>query len=86
MLTGDAYDFRPAANSIFKALLGTDLNQSQFLDLETYSQELRLTSPGDGRVSWIVGRLLRAHQPLHLHRQQWSTPAPACSRCIASRG
>lgn len=55
VLTGDAYDFRPAANSIFQALFGTDLNQSQFLDLETYSQELRLTSPGGGRVSWIAG-------------------------------
>jgi iron complex outermembrane recepter protein len=55
VLTGDAYDFRPAANSIFQVLFGTDLNQSQFLDLQTYSQELRLTSPGGGRVSWIAG-------------------------------
>ncbi len=55
VLTGDAYDFRPAANSIFQALLGTDLNQSQFLDLQTFSQELRLTSRTEGRISWIAG-------------------------------
>ncbi|MEX2150445.1 MAG: TonB-dependent receptor [Steroidobacteraceae bacterium] len=54
-LTGDAYDFRPAANSIFMALLGVDLNQSQYLDLETYSQEIRYTSATEGRVRWIAG-------------------------------
>jgi iron complex outermembrane receptor protein len=54
-LTGDAYDFRPAANSIFMALLGVDLNQSQYLDLETYSQEIRYTSPTEGNVRWIAG-------------------------------
>jgi iron complex outermembrane receptor protein len=55
ILTGDAYDFRPAANSIFMALFGTDLNQSQFLDIETYSQEIRYTSPTFGRFRWIAG-------------------------------
>jgi iron complex outermembrane receptor protein len=55
ILTGDAYDFRPAANSIFMALFGTDLNQSQFLDIETYSQEIRYTSPTEGKFRWIVG-------------------------------
>jgi iron complex outermembrane receptor protein len=55
LLTGDAYDFRPAANSIFMALFGTDLNQSQFLDVETYSQEIRYTSPTEGRFRWIAG-------------------------------
>lgn len=55
ILTGDAFDFRPAPNSIFMALFGTDLNQSQWLDVQAYSQELRYTSaPGD-RFSWIVG-------------------------------
>ncbi len=55
ILTGDAYDFRPAANSIFMALFGTDLNQSQFLDIESYSQEIRYTSPADSKVRWIAG-------------------------------
>jgi iron complex outermembrane receptor protein len=55
ILTGDAYDFRPRPNSIFQALIGTDLNQSQFLDLKSYSQELRFTSPTSGRFRWIAG-------------------------------
>ncbi len=55
VLTGDAYDFRPAASSVFMALLGTDLNQSQFLDLESYSQEIRFTSSDEGRFRWIAG-------------------------------
>ena len=53
--TGDAYDFRPRADSIFKALLGTDLNQSQFLDVKAYSQELRFTSPTNDRFNWLAG-------------------------------
>jgi iron complex outermembrane recepter protein len=55
IITGDAYDFRPAANSIFNALLGFDLNQSQFLDLSSWSQEVRFTSSDEGRVRWIAG-------------------------------
>ena len=55
VLTGDAYDFRPRANSVFMALLGTDLNQSQYLNIKAYSQELRLTSKPGERLSWIVG-------------------------------
>jgi len=55
ILTGDAFDFRPTATSIFKALLGFDLNQSQFLNVKAYSQELRFTSPTTGRFSWIAG-------------------------------
>ena len=70
VLTGDAYDFRPAATSVFRALLGTDLNQSQFLDLSSFSQEIRLTS--DYRRSSVVdcGRVLRSHRSFHLDRQQ----------------
>jgi iron complex outermembrane receptor protein len=55
IITGDAYDFRPAANSIFMALLGFDMNQSQFLDLSSWSQELRFTSGDEGPVRWIAG-------------------------------
>jgi len=55
IITGDAYDFRPAANSIFNVLLGFDLNQSQFLDLSSWSQELRYTSSDEGRIRWIAG-------------------------------
>jgi iron complex outermembrane receptor protein len=54
-ITGDAYDFRPRETSIFNVLLGTDLNQSQFLDLKSYSQEVRFTSGDEGRVRWIAG-------------------------------
>jgi iron complex outermembrane receptor protein len=55
IITGDAYDFRPEPNSIFQVLLGTDLNQSQFLDLSSWSQEIRFTSSEEGRVRWILG-------------------------------
>jgi iron complex outermembrane recepter protein len=55
IITGDAYDFRPAANSIFNVLLGFDLNQSQFLDLESWSQELRFASDEEGSLRWILG-------------------------------
>ena len=55
LLTGDGYDFRPALNSVFFAIQGFDENQSQFLDIESYSQEVRYTSPTEGRVRWIAG-------------------------------
>ncbi len=56
IITGDAYDFRPAASSVYMALLGFDLNQSQYLHVKSLSQELRLTSPADnGPLSWILG-------------------------------
>src|SRR6267378_6810509 len=63
--TGDAYDFRPIKTSIaynffFAAIppaLGgpLDESQSQFIDVTTYSQELRFTSPKIGGFSWIAG-------------------------------
>ncbi len=53
--TGDAYDFRPRATSIFQALLGTDLNQSQYLTVKSYSQELRFTANPIGNLSWLAG-------------------------------
>jgi iron complex outermembrane recepter protein len=53
--TGDAYDFRPRATSVYNALLGFDLNQSQFIDVRAWSQELRFTSVATGGFSWIAG-------------------------------
>jgi iron complex outermembrane receptor protein len=63
--TGDAYDFRPVTTSIAynafftfvpPALGGTfDESQSQFIDVKTYSQELRFTSKEMGGFSWIAG-------------------------------
>ena len=85
ILTGDAFDFRPAPNSLFFAIFGFDLNQSQFLDIESYSQEIRYTSPTEGRFRWIAAPI--SFTPTVSSRQAttWMT-APACSRSIASRG
>jgi len=57
ILTGDAFDFRPRDTAVFAFLpnIGIDLNQSQFLSVESYSQELRFSSPSEGRVRWIGG-------------------------------
>ena len=62
--TGDAYDFRPVTTSVEYALTGGvpaalggpyDESQSQFIDVRTWSQELRFTSPTIGGFSWIAG-------------------------------
>jgi iron complex outermembrane receptor protein len=63
--TGDAYDFRPVATSIAfndfftfvpPALGGSlDESQSQFIDVKTYSQELRFTSVKTDGFAWIAG-------------------------------
>ena len=63
--TGDAYDFRPVNTSIaynvffagIPAGLGgpLDESQSQFIDMKTWSQELRFTSNKVGGFSWIAG-------------------------------
>ncbi len=67
VLTGDAFDFKPIPESFFFNLFeflfgpgnGFDLNQSQFLDVEAFSQEVRLASPNDGRAfNWMVGGYL----------------------------
>ena len=77
VLTGDAFDFKPIPDSFFFNLFeflfgpgnGFDLNQSQFLDVEAFSQEVRLASPEDGRAfNWMVGGYLIDTQ-LHFHRQ-----------------
>jgi iron complex outermembrane receptor protein len=62
--TGDAYDFRPVTTSVEYALTGGvppslggpfDESQSQFIDVKTWSQELRFTSPTVNGFSWIAG-------------------------------
>jgi iron complex outermembrane receptor protein len=66
--TGDAYDFRPITTSIAyncPICFGAsptpaqggpfDLSQSQFIDVTTYSQELRFTSNKVGGFAWIAG-------------------------------
>jgi len=68
--TGDAYDFRPITTSIayncplcFVPPPGPtpaqggpfDLSQSQFIDVKTYSEELRFTSNKMGGFAWIAG-------------------------------
>ncbi|MDC8755627.1 TonB-dependent receptor [Erythrobacter sp. sf7] len=67
VLTGDAFDFLPIEDSFFFNLFetifgpgnGFDLNQSQFLDVKAFSQEVRLASPNDGRAfNWMVGGYL----------------------------
>ncbi len=66
--TGDAYDFRPVTTSDEYALTSFvnpiptaaqggpfDESQSQFIDVKTWSQELRFTSPTVAGFSWIAG-------------------------------
>ncbi len=67
VLTGDAFDFLPIEDSFFFNLFenifgpgnGFDLNQSQFLDVEAFSQEVRIESPRNaGPFNWMVGGYL----------------------------
>jgi len=55
LLTGDAYDFLPIPESLFFNIFGADWAQSQFLDVDTFSQEVRFTSSGEDRLRWIGG-------------------------------
>ncbi|MGE0595568.1 MAG: TonB-dependent receptor [Hyphomonadaceae bacterium] len=51
ILTGDGYTFDPlGASRVF-----FDFNQSQFLDVDTLTQEFRFTSPSENRFRWITG-------------------------------
>jgi iron complex outermembrane receptor protein len=68
ILTGDAFDFLPITESFFYRPanspfgfglgLGFDLNQSQFLDVEAISQELRVQSPDNQKLFWMFGGYL----------------------------
>jgi iron complex outermembrane recepter protein len=65
ILTGDAFDFRPInesflfrpANSPFGFGLGfgIDIAQSQYLNVKSVSQEIRLESPKNDALFWMVG-------------------------------
>jgi iron complex outermembrane receptor protein len=69
LLTGDAFDFRPLGQSFneifFPVFNGQppltanpffgDWNQAQYLEVSTYSQEFRFTSPEDQAVRWLAG-------------------------------
>lgn len=62
--TGDAYDFRPVTTSVEYALTSSvpavdggpfDESQAQFVDVQSWSQELRFTSPKEDNFSYIGG-------------------------------
>jgi iron complex outermembrane receptor protein len=56
LLTGDAWDFLPIDEAATPLWFGfPDQNQSQFLDLDTVSQEIRFTSAADQRLRYILG-------------------------------
>jgi len=55
LLTGDNFDFVPIDESIGVAFGFFDTNQSQYLDMDTVSQEIRFTSSADERLRWIAG-------------------------------
>ena len=67
ILTGDAFDFLPIPESfLFRPPaqgglgFGVDINQSQFLDVEAISQELRFESAPDEKLFWMFGGYLIA--------------------------
>ena len=56
ILTGDNFDFLPITESfVYNLGFGIDIAQSQFLDVDTVSQEFRLASSADDRLRWIGG-------------------------------
>ena len=55
ILTGDQFNFLPIPDSVLFQFFGSDQAQHQFLDVDAASQELRLTSPSDAPLRWIVG-------------------------------
>ncbi|MBL9071945.1 MAG: TonB-dependent receptor [Sphingopyxis sp.] len=58
VLTGDAFDFLPIQDSLFFQLLGFDLNQSQYLNVKAFSQELRFQSAPSSKLFWMFGGYL----------------------------
>lgn len=64
ILTGDNFDFKPIQESLFYNIgipgttLFDDIAQSQYLNVDTFSQEVRFTSNDDQRLRWIAGTYL----------------------------
>lgn len=54
ILTGDGWPFDPFGPFPINRI-GFNFNQSQFLKVKTFTQEVRFTSPQDQRFRWIVG-------------------------------
>lgn len=54
LLTGDGYPFDPFGPFPINRT-NFNFNQSQFLDVDTVTQEFRFTSPSDQRFRWIAG-------------------------------
>ncbi|MCM0033666.1 TonB-dependent receptor [Sandarakinorhabdus limnophila] len=55
VLTGDAFNFLPIRESLFFQFFGFDLNQSQYLEVDAWSNELRYESPADKPVQFTAG-------------------------------
>jgi len=55
VLTGDAFNFLPIRESLFFQFFGFDLNQSQYLEVDAWSNELRYESPVDKPVQFVAG-------------------------------
>lgn len=59
IVTGDAFNFLPIPESLLFQFFGFDINQSQYLNVKAFSQEVRLASPDDDRkFNWMVGGYL----------------------------
>jgi len=55
LLTGDQFNFLPIPESALVGIGFPDQAQHQWLDVDAWSQELRLSSAVDERLRWIVG-------------------------------
>jgi iron complex outermembrane receptor protein len=66
IITGDAFDFLPTSESYCASAPDpcgsghTDLNQSQYLNVKAFSQELRFESPSSTPLFWMFGGYLIA--------------------------
>ena len=73
ILTGDAFDFLPPAQSLLNVFAGFDQNQSQFLRVRTLTQEFRFTSPAQEKFRWMAGGQLFATKRFISTGNEWDT-------------